>query len=228
VIAAAKQMVPPSTAAGTEADIRRETLREIDELEVRKDQTHASIHKATIPVKDPTIVHSHQFQRHDFLGNNRYAATKTANHGRKKGELTMQIIKARPDETTILMLSDNTEWLRSFKPISPKAVKLNQKENKPAKKSTVRRKIRSPYVLSPCPFAGASLPRRFIILCLKWKTFSSGILFSNAWTYIAFPRFFDLKIGNQKPLDSTRIVDLCPSLAIAEVRQNCMLPSKRN
>ncbi len=108
VIAAAKQMVPPSTAAGTDAAMRRGTLRDIDDPELKRDQTKASIHKATTPITDPKIVHNHQFQRNDFLGSNRYAATKTANHGMIKGELMMQIIKARPDDTTILRLSDDT------------------------------------------------------------------------------------------------------------------------
>jgi hypothetical protein len=51
VIAAAKQMVPPSTAAGIEADMRRGTFREIDGLGVRRDQANASVHKATIPME---------------------------------------------------------------------------------------------------------------------------------------------------------------------------------
>jgi hypothetical protein len=116
VNAAAKQMVPPSTAAGIEADMRRGTLREIDGPGVSRDPTNASVHKATIPTKDPTVVHNHHFHRKDFIGSNRYAATKTANHGTNKGELVMQTIKARADATNILRLSDNTWWCISLNP----------------------------------------------------------------------------------------------------------------
>jgi hypothetical protein len=106
VNAAVRQILPPSTVAGIEAAIRGGRFKEIDGPGVKRDQTNASVHKATIPNKDPPIVDNHQFNRKDFLGINRYAATKTANHGMNKGELITQTIKARPDDTKILRLND--------------------------------------------------------------------------------------------------------------------------
>src|SRR4029077_12975487 len=118
VIVAAKQMVPPNTAAGIDADVRRGTLKDIDDPGPKRVHTRASIHNATIPTKDPTTVQSHHFHRKDFLGIKRYAGTKTTNHGTNKGALMMQTIRARPEATTILRLSDGmTCWPMLFSPI---------------------------------------------------------------------------------------------------------------
>jgi len=120
VSAAAKQIVPPNTAAGIDANVRRGTLKEIDDPGPKRVNTRASIHNAMIPTKDPTTVQSHRFHRKDFLGIKRYAGTKTTNHGTNRGAPMMQTIRARPEAVTIRRLSDDmTCWPMLFSPIKP-------------------------------------------------------------------------------------------------------------
>jgi hypothetical protein len=125
VSAAAKQIVPPNRAAGIDADVRRGTVKEIDEPGPKRVNTRASIRNAMIPTKDPTTVQSQRFHRKHCLGIKRYAGRKTTNHSTNKGVPMMQTVRARPEAATIRRPRDDmTCWPMWFSPITPNMVKI--------------------------------------------------------------------------------------------------------
>jgi two-component system, NarL family, invasion response regulator UvrY len=103
----------------------------------------------------------------------------------------------------------------AFKPISPNTVKLNQRANKPARKSTIKRKVRSSSALSGPASPGAIPLRPSIFACSERKTFRGGIPLSVIEISIASSLFPRSNLKRQAPLSSTRIVDFHPSFGLA-------------